>query len=49
MITGSPEDKDDEQSTVYQIEMEIIRPGDVSSEHELTNIMYKIVDVMKIT
>jgi hypothetical protein len=49
MITGSPEDMDDEQSTVYQIEMEIIKPGDVSSEHELTNIMYKIVDVMKIT
>jgi hypothetical protein len=49
MITGTPDDMDEEQSTVYQIEMEIIKPEDVKSEQELYNIIYKISDVMKIT
>lgn len=48
MITGTPDDIDDEQTTTYQIEMEIIKPEEVKSEQELFNIMYKISDVMKI-
>jgi mRNA capping enzyme, beta chain len=49
MVTGTPDDIDDEQSTTYQIEMEIIKPEDVKSEQELYNIVHKILDVMKIT
>jgi hypothetical protein len=48
MISGSPDDLDAEQMTVYQIEMEIIKPEDVKNENELYNIMYKVNDVMKI-
>jgi hypothetical protein len=48
-ISGTPDDMDDEQDTVYQIEMEIINPGNVENEQQLFNIMYKISDVMKIT
>jgi hypothetical protein len=49
MITGTPDDMDEEQSVVYQIEMEIIKPEDVKTEQELFNIICKISDVMKIT
>lgn len=49
MITGTPDDMDDEHGVVYQIEMEIIKPEDVKTEQELHNIICKISDVMKIT
>jgi len=46
--TGDAIDKDDENPIVYQIEMEIVDPGEVSCEEELYNIAYKINDLMRI-
>ena len=47
IIKGTPDDKDSDDDTIYQIELEIIKPRDVSSEKELFNILYKIFDVLK--
>jgi len=49
IIKGTPDDKDSDDDTTYQIELEIIRPGDVASENELFNILYKIFDILKCT
>lgn len=49
MVTGTPDDIDDEESTTYQIELEIIKPGEVQNNQEIFNIVHKIIDVMKVT
>ena len=46
--SGDSEDMDNEDPTSYQVEFEIVKPGDVSSRNELFNIMYKINDVFKL-
>ena len=46
--TGAAFDKDDENPTCYQIEMEVIDPSEISCEEELFNIAYKINDIMRI-
>ena len=46
--SGAAFDKDDENPTCYQIEMEIVDPSEISCEEELFNIAYKINDIMRI-
>ena len=46
--SGTAYDKDDENPTWYQIEMEIVDPSEISCEEELFNIAYKINDIMRI-
>lgn len=46
-IKGTPDDKDCDEDTVYQIEMEIVDPKALNTDVELFNLMYKVFDVMK--
>jgi mRNA capping enzyme, beta chain len=47
MIKGDPDDKDCDEDTSYQVEMEIIEPKKIQSRDELFNIMYKVFDLLK--
>lgn len=48
IVTGTPDDKDSDEDKVYQIEMEIIDPSQISSDRdELFNLLHKIFDLMK--
>jgi hypothetical protein len=46
IIRGDPDDKDSDDDTVYQIELEIVSPGSISSPKELFNILHKVFDVL---
>jgi len=39
---------DSEEECSYQIEFEILRPGDVSCRDELFNIIHKVNDLSKL-
>ena len=47
VVTGTPEDSDDESDTSYEVEFEIIDPQLVKSETTLYNIIYKIQCILK--
>lgn len=48
IVKGTPDDKDSDEDTTYQIEMEIIDPSQISSDRdELFNLLHKIFDLMK--
>jgi hypothetical protein len=47
VVKGTPDDKDSDEDTMYQIEMEIIDPSQISDENNLFNLIYKIFDLMK--
>jgi hypothetical protein len=47
IVKGNPDDKDADDDTVYQIEMEIVDPGQVASKVELFNIIHKVFDLLK--
>ncbi len=47
VVKGNPDDKDADDDTTYQIEMEIIDPTQIESKTELFNILYKVFDLMK--
>jgi len=47
MVKGNPDDKDCDDDTSYQVELEIIEPAKVSSRNELYNILNKVFDVLK--
>ena len=47
VIKGDPDDKDCDEDTTYQIELEIINPALVSDRDTLYNIIYKVFDVLK--
>ncbi len=47
VVRGNPDDPDSDDDTVYQIEMEIIKPADVNDRDTLYNILYKIFDVLR--
>jgi len=47
MVKGTPEDKDCDQDTVYQVEMEIIDPSKLQTRDELYNLLYKVFDILK--
>lgn len=46
-ITGNPDDPDDDQDTVYQVELEIINPALLRTRDESFNLVYKVFDVIK--
>lgn len=47
MIKGDPDDKDCDDDTSYQVEMEIVNPSKVENRDQLYNIMYKVFDILK--
>jgi hypothetical protein len=48
-VSGDADDKDSEEETEYQIELEIIDPPkNIAERHHLFNIVYKISDLCKI-
>ena len=47
IIKGTPDDKDSDEDTTYQIEMEIIKPSEIQNKIELYNLLYKVFDVLK--
>ena len=48
-VSGDADDKDSEEETEYQIELEILDPPtNIAERHQLFNIVYKISDVCKI-
>jgi hypothetical protein len=47
VITGDPDDKDCDDDTTYQIELEIIKPALVSDRDTLYKLLYKVFDVLK--
>jgi hypothetical protein len=46
--SGDNADMDSEDASCYQIELEIVKPGDVKSYNELFNILHKIHDLSKL-
>ena len=47
IVKGNPDDKDCDDDTVYQVELEIVEPKKVHTSIEIFNIIYKIFDIMK--
>jgi hypothetical protein len=47
IVKGTPDDKDCDEDTSYQVEMEIIEPAKVQTRDELYNILYKVFDILK--
>ena len=47
IVKGNPDDKDCDDDTMYQVEMEIVDLKKVHTSIELFNIVYKIFDVIK--
>jgi len=47
IVKGTPDDKDSDEDTTYQIELEIIRPSQIQNKIELYNMLYKVFDVLK--
>lgn len=46
IVKGTPDDKDSDEDTTYQIEMEIIDPKQISDDNNLFNLLHKIFDLM---
>jgi hypothetical protein len=46
--SGDNVDMDSEEEASYQIELEIVKPGDVDSVYKLFNIINKVNDLVKI-
>ena len=47
IVSGTPDDPDDESDTSYEVEFEIVNPTLVQSENNLYNIIYKIQCILK--
>jgi hypothetical protein len=47
IVQGTPDDKDSDEDTTYQIEMEIIDPSQITDDDNLFNLIHKIFDLMK--
>jgi hypothetical protein len=47
IVKGNPDDKDCDEDTVHQIEMEIIDPTKISNTNELFNLIHKVFDLLK--
>jgi hypothetical protein len=46
IVTGQPDDLDDEEEETYEIELEIIDPSKVQGDNQFFNIVYKIQCVL---
>lgn len=47
VVSGSPDDPDDESDTSYQVEFEIVDPRSVENRNQFYNHLHKIVDLLK--
>lgn len=47
IVTGEPEDMDDETDSSYEVELEMINPKDIRNENALYNLIYKIFCILK--
>jgi mRNA capping enzyme, beta chain len=47
IVKGNPDDKDADDDTVYQIEMEIVDPSALAAGPETFNLLHKIFDLLK--
>lgn len=47
IVKGTPDDKDADDDTSYQVEMEIIDPTQLQTRDELFNLLHKIFDLLK--
>ena len=47
IVKGTPDDKDSDDDTTYQIEMEIVDPSQIQNKNELFNMLYKVFDLLK--
>lgn len=47
IVKGTPDDPDADEDTTYQIEMEIVKPGEVGDDKNLYNIIHKVFDLLK--
>jgi hypothetical protein len=47
IVSGTPDDPDDESDTSYEVEFEFVNPALVQSENTLYNIIYKIQCILK--
>jgi hypothetical protein len=47
IVKGPPDDKDSDEDTFYQIEMEIIDPNALGGENDTFNLLHKVFDLMK--
>jgi len=47
IIKGTPEDKDADEDTTYQIELEIIDPSKIGDRDTMYNLLHKIFDLLK--
>ena len=47
IVTGDPEDMDDESDSSYEVELEMINPKDIRNENALYNLIYKIFCILK--
>ena len=48
VVTGQPDDLDDEEDETYEVELEIIDPHKVSGDNQLFNLIYKIQCLLNI-
>lgn len=48
VVSGDPDDLDNEEPEVYQAELEIIKPSNVSSDGEFYNMIYKTICVLNL-
>ena len=46
IVKGDPDDKDCDDDTTYQIEMEIVDPSKIQTDVELFNVVYKVFDIL---
>jgi hypothetical protein len=47
IVKGNPDDKDSDNDTTYQVELEIVKPSQIQNKIELFNILYKVFDIIK--
>jgi len=47
IVKGTPDDKDSDEDTTHQIELEIIDPKKISDKDELFKLLHKVFDLLK--
>ncbi len=48
VVTGEPDDMDDEAEETYEVELEIINPKLITDDDRFYNLIYKIDCIMKL-
>ena len=49
IVKGTPDDKDSDDDTSYQIELEIVDPSKIKNKTELFNILHKVFDIISVS